>query len=247
MPERRINESGESSTAVMSQRLAKILSDAQALPDEEIKTLMAKFPDEYLGDVLVREKILLKVYLQGLLVRALHIPWIGVDGCIVPPNLVDMFTEKFCRDKRLIPLNCLRDTLTIACVNPLDKEAIDEVQYATAYNIRIVMCSDEHLDELLKNTYEKPEEEGKVVEIDSKTGGNGEGETEGQDEKKPAPPDAIVIEEEKEKIPPPDPEPDDSQEERKRLASKLSAQLSEPPTQVEEKQAENGDKASNES
>ncbi len=142
-----------------SRRLARILSDTDTLPDDEIAAIQQKFPDEYLGDVLVREKVLLKGYLDGLLIRVLCIPWIDASGCTVPPHVVELLPERFCREHRLMPVSWVREILTIACVNPLDDETFGEMRYGTGLNIRLVLCSDEQLETLLEKTFAKPEAE----------------------------------------------------------------------------------------
>jgi len=140
-----------------SRRLARILADARALPDDEIISIQKRFPNEYLGDILVRERILLPSYLQSLLIRTLCIPFVAVDGCTVNPLVVELLPEAFCRQHHMMPVSWAMQTVTLACVNPLDEEAIAEVRYVTGLNVRLVLCSQEQLDTLLNNTFVKPE------------------------------------------------------------------------------------------
>lgn len=140
-----------------SRRLARLLSDANVLGDDELLVLQNQHPSEFLGDVLIREGILLESYLAGLLIRTLYLPWIAVDRCQVSPEAVELLAEDFCRERRIMPLNRVRDFLTIACVNPLDEESIDEVRSIVGMNVRVVLCSTEQQEALMKIAFARQE------------------------------------------------------------------------------------------
>ncbi len=146
-----------------SRRLARILSDANVLGDDELIVAQKQHPGEYLGDVLVREGILLESYLYGLLIRTLYLPWIVADRCQVHRNAIGIVHENFCRERRLLPIHRARDFLTVAMVNPLDEEAIDEVGRITitGLKVRIVLCSPDELETLMKIAFavDPPEDE----------------------------------------------------------------------------------------
>lgn len=142
-----------------SRRLARLLADADVLADEELLTLHQRYPDEYLGDVLVREGVLLESYLQGLLVRNLHIPWIAADCCTVSPEVRKLLPEDFCRQYRIMPVARARDFLTLLCVNPLDEPSLDKVTEMTGLTVRLALCSADHLETLFSATYDKPDED----------------------------------------------------------------------------------------
>jgi len=140
-----------------SRRLARILSDANVLGDDELLVLQKQHPGDFLGDVLIREGILLESYLHGLLIRTLYLPWVAVDRCQVSPDTVELLAEGFCRERRIMPVSRARDFLTIACVNPLDEESIDEVRGITGMKVRVVLCSAEQQETLMKIAFARQE------------------------------------------------------------------------------------------
>ena len=141
-----------------SRRLARLLSDANVLGDDELLVLQKQHSSEFLGDVLIREGILLESYLYGLLIRTLYLPWIAVDRCQVSPDTIELLAEDFCRERRIMPVSRARDFLMIACVNPLDEESIDEVRSITGMNVRVVLCSAEQQETLMKIAFARQEE-----------------------------------------------------------------------------------------
>lgn len=136
-----------------SRRLARILSDADAMSDEEILALQRKFPGQPLAEVLVREGALSQDYLRGLLLRTLRMPWIDPEVYKVGKHLLDLLPESFCRKHRLLPVGWVREFLTVACVDPLDEETLAEVHYATSLQIRLVMCSEEQIQALIDRAF----------------------------------------------------------------------------------------------
>jgi len=127
------------------------------LGDDELLVLQKQHPGEFLGDVLVREGILLESYLHGLLIRTLYLPWIVVDRCQVSPETIKLLAEDFCRERHIMPVSRVRDFLTVACVNPLDEESVDEVRSITGMNVRVVLCSAEQQETLMKIAFARQE------------------------------------------------------------------------------------------
>jgi hypothetical protein len=167
-------ELGEAPPA--SRRLARILSDANVLGDDELLVVQKQHPGEYLGDVLVREGILLESYLYGLLIRTLYLPWAAIDRCRVSPDTVSLLTEDFCRERRIMPINRARDFLTISCVNPLDEESIDEVRNITGMNVRVVLCSPEQQTTLMRIAFAAKDDEPEENETPEDEDGENEAE-----------------------------------------------------------------------
>jgi len=157
-----------------SRRLARLLADAEVLRDDELISIQEQHPDEYLGDILVREGILLEGYLQGLLIRNLYIPWVAVDCCTMSPELRGLLPERLCRRRRLIPISRARDFLTVACANPLDEEALNKVHDVTGMKVRTVLCSAQDLEAFMNAAFSKPEEE-ELGADDEKADAEGEG------------------------------------------------------------------------
>jgi len=159
-----------------SRRLARILADAEVLSNQELLAIQEEHPEEFLGDVLLREGILIESYLQGLLIRTLYVPWIAAECCTVPREVAELLSESFCREHVVVPISRARDFLTVACANPLAEEVIEEVGRITGLRVRTVLCSAEPLKKLIGAAYRGPEEE--------KTGPT-EGEEEGAGELSP--------------------------------------------------------------
>lgn len=155
-----------------SRRLARILVDAEVLGDDELLAIQEQHPNEYLGDVLVKEGILLEGYLQGLLIRTLYVPWVAVERCEIAAELRGLLPEAFCREHRLMPVSRARDFLTVACANPLDEEALNRVREVTGLKVRAVLCAWAQLDALIRATYApKPVEEA-AAEAEGANGGS---------------------------------------------------------------------------
>ena len=157
-----------------SRRLARLLADAEVLGDDELLSIQEQHPDEFLGDILVREGILPEGYLHGLLIRSLFVPWIAVDCCTMSPELRGLLSERLCRRRRLVPISRARDFLTVACVNPLDEEALNKVRDVTGMKVRPLLCSAQELEAFMKVAFSRPAEEESGTD-DDEAGAESEG------------------------------------------------------------------------
>jgi hypothetical protein len=129
--------------------LVRLLEGAGAFDRSEVLPLVDRFPDEFLGDVLVREGMLTEDYLQGLLVRALHIPWVALEGCSPARDIVALLPEATCREHRAVALSRVKGFLTVATTNPLDPRLGARVREHTGLEPRLLLCSSAGLQALL--------------------------------------------------------------------------------------------------
>jgi type IV pilus assembly protein PilB len=132
-----------------SRELVRILADAGVMAEEDLLALVAKYPGEYLGDVLVRHEILLERYVHSILARALRVPCVSIDGYEPEPELLAKLSEGFCRRHRVFPVCRVRRFLSLAVVNPLDTETLQRVEAATGLAVRPVLCSRRQLSRTL--------------------------------------------------------------------------------------------------
>jgi len=150
----------EPPAAASSRELMSLLEDAGVLDRDEARPLTERFPGEFLGDVLVREGMLTEDYLQGLLVRALHIPWLAVQGCSVAPDVAALLPETACRERQVMPLSRAKGFVTLATTNPLDPHLAEWVREETGLEARLVLCSAAGLQALLDAAFQ-PERSGR--------------------------------------------------------------------------------------
>ncbi len=136
-----------------SYKLLSLIADAGLLPDVDLLAVQESSPDEFLGDVLIRENMIREADLQALLITALRVARVPAARIEVPAELAALLPENFCREHRLAPISRARDFLTIAMVNPLIETTVDEVEKITGLKVRRVLCSSNDLDRLISRAY----------------------------------------------------------------------------------------------
>ncbi len=166
MADDQTNEVDRSADATRaSRRLARLLVDSGILTEENIAEAQAEHPGEYLGDVLIREGILLQDYLNGLLIRILRIPYLPANCCNIEPGVRGLLSETFCREHRLMPVSKARDFLTVICANPLDEEALADIEEKTGLRVRRLLCTSEQMEGLIDKEYSGTQEEHFPIEM----------------------------------------------------------------------------------
>lgn len=151
---------GNKSIMKASYKLLSLITDAGLLPDVDLLAVQESSPDEFLGDVLLRENMIRETDLQLLVTTALRVARIPAARIEVPPELAALLPESFCREHRLAPVSRARDFLTIAMVNPLIEGTVEEVEKVTGLQVRRVLCSSDDLDRLIQRAYSEDGGEG---------------------------------------------------------------------------------------
>jgi type II secretion system (T2SS) protein E len=149
-----------------SEELIRLLCDAGVLGEAELTALHHAEPDEFLGDVLIREGHLNESVLRDVLIRSLRIPWVPADRIRVPAEVRSLLTENFCRDHHLAPVARVAQLLTVVMPNPLDRDAIAAVTEATGLDVRVVQCSRDALPLLILSIYTADEAEPDDARVD---------------------------------------------------------------------------------
>ncbi|NOX88109.1 MAG: type II/IV secretion system protein, partial [Calditrichaeota bacterium] len=126
----------------------------QALYDE----LATRFSSEdYFFDVLVKNKYLKKEDLITFIEQALKIPVIDLDKATIDQKLIQKIPEDVCRKYHIFPIRQNAKEVHIACFNPYNLEAEQEIEYLTGKYVKTFFALREQIGKKIKEYY-SPEE-----------------------------------------------------------------------------------------
>ena len=83
----------------------------------------------------------------------LHIPYVDLSTYLVKPEVVKLVPEAIARKHRLIPIFKIGGTLTIAMVDPLNYQAIDEVRLKCRQDIKPAITTEASVQQALEQYY----------------------------------------------------------------------------------------------
>ncbi len=123
-------------------RFESLLLKAGVSADElQIFGGLARERDVPLWDVMLHEKRLTEETLAEMFTSWLNIPRLRVASASVEPEALAKLTEKLARKHLCLPLKVEGKSLVIAMANPLDYEALQDVQFASGLDVKPLVAT----------------------------------------------------------------------------------------------------------
>ena len=149
------------SSCVIEGSLGAILFNYQIITEEDIQAALAEQQRAggRIGEVLVRLGIVSAEDINWALSQHLDIPYIRLNREVMEPDAASHLPERIARRYRAIPVIRTGDELRIALVDPLDRDALREIQVACNCVVTISIADERDVREMLDYLY-GPEQKG---------------------------------------------------------------------------------------
>ena len=135
--------------------LEQILIDYKVLSKDQIANALGQCQKtgKPLKEVLVSGGFLTNDQLYSYLAEQLDIPYVDLSTFIIHPDVLKEVPESLARKYNLFPLFKVKDTLTIAMLDPLDFHAKDALKRQIKIKIKPVMASPIKLESMIERYY----------------------------------------------------------------------------------------------
>ncbi len=108
----------------------------------------------FLGQILVEEKIISQDTLISYLAKQCHIPHLSLLNYKISSDALSQVPKELCLKHYLIPVDKMGRILTLAMVDPLDTQALEEIKkHCPGLRIKPVLCTWEHYQVTVKQLY----------------------------------------------------------------------------------------------
>jgi type IV pilus assembly protein PilB len=105
---------------------------------------------EKLGRVLVRKGYLTEQQLLETLEFTLGIPHVQMSRTNIDPEAIKLLPPQLIRMHKILPLAKRKNSLTLAMVDPLNQQSIDDVRMATGLDVVPVLASEKDMDTAIR-------------------------------------------------------------------------------------------------
>ena len=142
-------------------KLGQILLKAGLITTEQLgKALeIQKGTTKRIGEILVEIGLLTDLDIAAALSKQLGIPYASSASGLLSPQkgegLDQLVTEEFARQHLVLPLSRTLNSLTVACVNPLDLITMDNLSRMSHCEINPVMTTKADLEQAIDRFYGK--------------------------------------------------------------------------------------------
>lgn len=133
-------------------RLGDILLDLNVFTAEQLNEALEeqKQTGEKLGRILVNRGIVTELQLIMALEHTLGIPHVQLSKVNIDLEAVKLLSPKMIRQFKVLPISYTHNTLTLAVVDPMDQEAIQDVRMATGLDIIPVLAGEKDMDTAIR-------------------------------------------------------------------------------------------------
>lgn len=140
--------------------LSQLLLTEGKVTREQIEAAMAKQKESgrFIGEILIEDKVIEENTLISFLAKHCKIPHLSLLDYLIDKDIVALIPKETCLRYRLIPIDRLGKNLTVAMVNPLDTEALNQVQ-AVCPELRIkpILCAYRHFELVTEKLFREAE------------------------------------------------------------------------------------------
>ena len=136
-------------------KLGEILVEGGLLTQEQLEKALPyqKKSNLKLGQFLVREGIVSESQIVDLVSSQLKLEKYRPDRFTVDVELAQLLSAEIAHKCQAAPLKKSGMLLTVAMTDPLDINALDTIEVHTNYEVEAVICTEQHLNQLLTTVY----------------------------------------------------------------------------------------------
>jgi len=137
--------------------LASFLVRSSLVPSAVVQTatadIAAKGKDTSIIEWLARNNITGEEELAQGLAGRLRLPYINLAAQSLDPNIISLIREELATRYKIIPLRSSEEGLLVATSNPLDREALRAVEFATRQRVRVAVATPTAVRDALQHAY----------------------------------------------------------------------------------------------
>ena len=144
-------------------KLGQVLVERGIITAKQLEEALAeqRSSGRFIGETLVSRGVTSEEQVAQVLSDQLGLAFVDLNSMAIEPKARQSVAEELCLRFTAVPLFIIQDTLTLAMANPLDVQAIDEIQTTCGFRIKPVFAC----PTAIRNALEKRESVGAIHEL----------------------------------------------------------------------------------
>ncbi len=110
-----------------------------------------------LGSIFIELEFIREEDLARVIAEQLHTPYVNLFEPEIPENVIKLIKPDVAKKYHVIPARRDKSNLTLAMLDPLDIEAIDEIRFITGLNIKPSLALESEIRDAIKKYYDGEE------------------------------------------------------------------------------------------
>ena len=140
---------------MQTRRLGELLAERHHLSPEQIQEALdlQRRSGQRIGQALVSLRYVTDRDVAHALGEQLGIPAVNLGEHDIDPDLLGLIPSELALRAHLVPLALHEGTLTVACADPLDNQALEDVRILSGCNLRPVVAGSDEIKRVLEQYY----------------------------------------------------------------------------------------------
>ncbi len=149
-----------------SKKLGEILLESGLITEEELARSIEeqKKRRKRLGEVLIELGFATEEDIARTLSIQLGIPYVDLATAVVEPEAIEKIPEKIARKHLAIPVSIEKKVLTVVMADPLNFEAIKDIEFVSGMNVRPAVSTQTQIQKAIQRYYHLSEPLQEVLE-----------------------------------------------------------------------------------
>ena len=137
----------------INKRLGDILIEKELLSSEKLQQALDEQKKSHfrLGHTLIDLGFITEDQLLNVLTEQFQIPALHLDKNLINPQVVRLIPANICRKYNIIPFLLHNNELTIATVDPFNLDFIKEVEFISAYEVKLLLTTEKSIQETISH------------------------------------------------------------------------------------------------
>jgi type IV pilus assembly protein PilB len=140
---------------ILQKQLGELLIDCRLIAREQLDEALAlqKEKGGLLGQILVGLHYTTEEAIAQALTAQYGFPYLPLDGYEIDPEVAKIIPEHVARQYGLIAVDRVGSILTVAMSNPLNQQAIEDVEMLTHYKVQVFVTTSTDVSTAIKSIY----------------------------------------------------------------------------------------------
>lgn len=147
-------------------RIGELLLEKGLITHEQLNEAVASQQgaekDKQLGQICIEKGFVDKEKLWFMLAVQSGYPYINAQNCVINREVLSLLNRAFVEKYLVLPIDKVKDIVTVAMANPLDKAVVDEIEKVLKGKVMIFLATVPELTEAIKQAYGKEKEKDKI-------------------------------------------------------------------------------------
>ena len=137
------------------EKLGEILIRQGAISEKQLEEALGKQRSEggLLGEIMIRLGFVNERVIAQAITSQYGFPFLPLESYDVNAEAVKLVPEKIALKHHIMPVDIIGDVVTIAMSNPLNRDAIEEVERATGKTVRVFISLSTSIKAALSKIY----------------------------------------------------------------------------------------------